>query len=76
MAKMGLEFLCSLNCVTCQKFINQMFKSTSVIVGADYMFGPVIWIWKDLAQCISGTMVNQSHPKQIKTKVAVHYHNI
>ncbi len=39
-------------------FIKQKLQGRSVLVGADHIFGPEIQIWKDLAPCASGAMVN------------------
>ena len=45
--KQGLERIYSLNRETRQKFYKTKVVGM-VLVGADHIFGPVIWIWKDL----------------------------
>jgi hypothetical protein len=45
---MGLWWLCSLKHVTWQKNLKQKLKITSILLGADHIFGPVIQIRKDL----------------------------
>jgi hypothetical protein len=45
----GLWWLCNLNCVTWQNIIKLKLRSTSILFGADHIFGPGIF----------GAVVNQ-----------------
>ncbi len=45
-------------------FIKQKLQASPVLVGADHVFGPVIWIWKDL-----GPMCFRSHGQSFSGKV-------
>jgi hypothetical protein len=46
-----------------KKFIKQNLKGRSVLVGADNISGPVIWIWKDV-----GPMCFWSHGQSFSGK--------
>jgi hypothetical protein len=45
--------------------MKQKLYGRSVLVGADYSFGPIIWIWKDL-----GPMCFWSHSQSFSGKIS------
>jgi hypothetical protein len=47
-----------------KNFIKQKLLGRTVLVRADHIFGPIIWIWKDL-----GTMCFWSHGQPFSGKV-------
>jgi len=47
-----------------KNYIKQKLWGRTVLVGADHIFGPVIWIWKDL-----GPMCFWSHGQSFSGKV-------
>jgi hypothetical protein len=61
----GLWWLYSLNRVIWQKSYKTNAKEHCHFIGADHIFGSIIKIWKNMAICISGAMVNQFHSSLI-----------
>jgi hypothetical protein len=47
-----------------KNFIKQKLLGRTILVGVDHIFGPVIWIWKDL-----GPMCFWSHGQSFSGKV-------
>ena len=49
-----------------KNFIKQKLQSASDLVGVGHLFGPQIWIWKDLAPFSSGALVTHYEGELIK----------
>ncbi len=58
-----------------KNFIKQKLQGRSVFVGADHIFGPVIWIWKYLGPMSFWSHGQSFSGKFYETKVVVHLPN-